>query len=147
MIAVIQRVSKGSVSINNNVVSEIGKGYVVLLGICNDDTENDVNKCAEKIAYLRIMADEKNKMNLSIIDVKGEILAVSQFTLCANLKNGRRPDFFPAKKPEEAKKLYELFVSKLKEYTIPVKTGEFAAYMEVNIVNDGPVTIIIDTKK
>lgn len=109
MIALLQRVSSGQVKIKDEVVSHIGKGYVILLGIFEKDTEDDLKKLVEKIANIRVMADEKDKMNLSIKDVKGEILVVSQFTLCADLSFGRRPSFLDAKKPEEAKKcIYSL---------------------------------------
>ena len=146
MIAVIQRVINGKVTINGSVFSEIGQGYVVFLGIYQDDNENDVNKLTDKLVNLRVMSDEEKKMNRSIVDTKGEILLVSQFTLCADVSDGRRPSFINAKKPDEAKKLYELMVQKMKEKNIPVKTGEFGAYMEVKIINDGPVTIIVDSK-
>lgn len=146
MIALIQRVTKGKVTTKERVVSEIGKGYVVLLGIFEEDTEKDVEKLAEKISTLRIMSDENEKMNLSITDAKGEILVVSQFTLVADLTYGRRPSFIKAKNPDEAKKIYELFVSILKSKDIPVKTGEFGTYMQLEIHNDGPVTIIADSK-
>lgn len=145
MIALIQRVKKGKVTVNKKTVSEIGKGYVILLGIFEEDTEKEVLKLAEKISTLRIMADENDKMNLSIKDVKGEVLVVSQFTLAADLTYGRRPSFIKAKEPKEAEKLYELFVTELKNKGVAVKTGKFAEYMEVEILNDGPVTIICDT--
>ncbi len=147
MIALIQRVCSASVSINNNVYSSISNGYLILIGIIQEDTRNNVEKLVGKILNLRIMADNQGKMNRSIIEVKGEILVVSQFTLCANLKGGRRPDFFPAKKPEEAKILYEQFIDNLNKSGLIVKTGEFAAYMKVSLVNDGPVTIIVDSKE
>jgi D-tyrosyl-tRNA(Tyr) deacylase len=147
MIAVIQRVTKGKVVISGKTYSETGPGYVILLGVFEDDNEEDVVKLTDKIAHLRIMSDEAGKMNKSIIDTKGEILLVSQFTLCADAAGGRRPSFIKAKKPEEAKKLYQLMVKKLKDENIPVRTGEFAAYMNVQIFNDGPVTIILDSKK
>lgn len=147
MIFLLQRVTGAKVIINNKIYSEIKQGYVILLGIFQEDNENDVIKSIEKIVNLRVMADKNGKMNRSILDTKGEILVVSQFTLCANLKGGRRPDFFPAKKPDQAEKLYDLFIQKLKEKNITVKSGLFAAYMNVKIFNDGPVTIIIDSKK
>lgn len=160
MLAVIQRVTKGSVTINEpprlrrsgamgkpRRLNSIKEGYVILLGIFKDDDENDVKKLVRKIAHLRVMADEKRKMNYSIKDVNGEILVVSQFTLCADLTYGRRPSFIKAKKPEEAKKLYELFVRKLQDHDIKVKKGAFGEYMQVEIINDGPVTIIIDSNK
>jgi D-tyrosyl-tRNA(Tyr) deacylase len=147
MIAVIQQVKKGSVKIGDKVFSQINFGYVILLGIFEEDMEKDAIKLTEKISNLRIMSDEQSKMNKSIMGTKGEILLVSQFTLCADVTGGRRPSFIKAKKPDEAKKLYELFVQELKEKNIPVKTGKFGKYMTVEIVNDGPVTIIVDSKK
>lgn len=147
MIALIQRVTKGTVGINNAIYSEINHGYVILLGIFDNDNKDDAEKLVEKIINLRVMSDEQKKMNRSIIETKGEILLVSQFTLCADVAGGRRPSFIKAKKPYEAKKLYELMVNKFKEKNISVKTGKFGEYMEVNIINDGPVTIIVDSKK
>ena len=147
MISLIQRVTKAEVSIKGKSYSSIAKGYVVFLGIFNEDTESDVNKLIEKIINLRIMSDEHDKMNLSILDVKGEILVVSQFTLCADLTGGRRPSFINAKKPEEAEKLYKSFVEKLSEKKLKISTGKFGEYMNVKIHNDGPVTIILDSNK
>lgn len=147
MIAIIQRTSSAKVTIKDEVISEIGKGYIILLGIFEEDIETDVLKLVEKVSTLRIMSDAQDKMNLSITDVKGEILVVSQFTLVADLSYGRRPSFVKAKKPDEARAIYELFVAKIREKGIPVKTGNFGEYMEVTIVNDGPVTIIADSKK
>lgn len=146
MICIIQRVKKASVIINHKQYSAINHGYVILLGIFKDDSEPDVIKIAEKIANIRVMQDEQGKMNKSIIEVSGEILFVSQFTLCADVAGGRRPSFINAKEPKEAKKLYELLIEKLREKQIPVKTGKFGEYMEVQIINDGPVTIILDSK-
>ncbi len=146
MIALIQRVNQGKVFIDKKLYSQIGRGYLIFLGIFNKDNQEDIVKLVDKIAHLRIMADHQGKMNQSIMQTKGEILVVSQFTLCANLKGGRRPDFFLAMKPGGAKKLYSLFIQKLQEKNLIVKTGEFGAYMEVQIVNDGPVTIILNSK-
>ncbi len=147
MIVLIQRVRKGKVSVQKKIFSEIDKGYVILLGIFAEDTEKDVAKLVDKIINLRIMADEQNKMNKSILDTKAEILVVSQFTLAADLSAGRRPSFIKAKQPKEAEKLYKLFIAALMTKGIPVKTGQFGEYMEVTILNDGPVTIIVDSKK
>jgi D-tyrosyl-tRNA(Tyr) deacylase len=146
MITVIQRVKKAKVIIDNKIYSEIKNGYLILLGIFEEDTEKEIDKLIEKIINLRIMADENNKMNKSILETKNEIMVVSQFTLCANLKGGRRPDFFPAKEPEEAEKFYNLFIEKFKSHNLSIKSGQFAAYMEVELVNDGPVTFILDSK-
>jgi len=145
MIVVIQRVKSGRVLIENKVYSKINHGYVILVGFCQEDNENIVSKMAEKIANLRIMADKDGKMNLNLSQVKGEILLVSQFTLCADTSQ-RRPSFLKAAKPEIAKKLYQFLIKKLQEKNIPVKTGSFGNYMTVDIINDGPVTIILDSK-
>lgn len=147
MIAVVQRVNSGKVIIQDKTFSEIGNGYVILLGIFEEDTEEDVKKLTEKISTLRVMSDENKKMNRSITDVKGEILVVSQFTLVADLTYGRRPSFVKAKKPEEAQKLYLQFIHNLEMKDIPVKTGVFGAYMTLELSNDGPVTIIANSKK
>ena len=146
MIAVVQRVNKSWVEVNGDVVGKIGKGLNILLGVEKGDTEEDIDKLLKKIPFLRIFEDEKGKMNLSVIDINGEALVISQFTLAGNVKKGRRPSFENAEEPEKAKKLYELFVKKLSEY-IPVKTGIFAAHMVVYIENDGPVTFIINSKE
>jgi len=145
MIAVVQRVKSGKVIINKKVYSEIGKGYVILVGFCKEDNENIVSKMAEKIANLRIMADENGKMNLNLSQIGGEVLLVSQFTLCADTSQ-RRPSFIKALKPDLAEKLYHFLIEKLKEKKLPVKTGCFGSYMTVEIINDGPVTIILDSK-
>lgn len=147
MIALIQRVSKGAVVIENKPYSQIKKGYVILLGIFDDDGEKDVAKLVDKVVNLRIMSDEQGKMNKSILETRGEVLVVSQFTLAADLTGGRRPSFIKAMKPEKAEELYELFVKKLQDKKLEVKTGKFGESMEVQILNDGPVTIIADSKK
>ncbi|OGK30194.1 D-tyrosyl-tRNA(Tyr) deacylase [Candidatus Roizmanbacteria bacterium RIFCSPHIGHO2_12_FULL_33_9] len=146
MISLIQRVTKAKVSIKRKEYASTGKGYVILLGIFEEDNKTDVKKLVDKIVGLRIMSDNKDKMNLSIKDVNGEILLVSQFTLCADVSEGRRPSFIKAKEPKEAEKLYELFAKQLRNNGIKVKTGSFGDYMEVAIFNDGPVTIILDSK-
>jgi D-tyrosyl-tRNA(Tyr) deacylase len=145
MIAVIQRVKSGKVLIEEKIYSKIDKGYVILVGFCQKDNENIVLKMTEKIANLRIMADENGKMNLNLSKVKGEILLVSQFTLCADTSQ-RRPSFINALNEKEAKKLYQFLIKKLQEKNIPVKTGSFGNYMTVEIINDGPTTIILDSK-
>jgi len=145
MIAVVQRVKSGKVLVDEKIFSQINHGYVILVGFCQEDNENIVSKMAEKIANLRIMADENGKMNLNLSQVKGEILLVSQFTLCADTSQ-RRPSFINALNEEEAKKLYQFLIEKLREKNIPVKTGSFGNYMTVEIINDGPVTIILDSK-
>lgn len=146
MIALVQRVKSGKVRVEGRLYSQIGKGYVVLVGFCQGDNEKTVEKMAEKIANLRIMADAYGKMNLNLQQANGEILLVSQFTLCADTSQ-RRPSFLKAIKEENAKKLYHFLIEKLKEKDLPVKTGKFGHYMEVEIRNDGPVTIILDSKK
>jgi D-tyrosyl-tRNA(Tyr) deacylase len=146
MKAVIQRVTTASVTVDGEVVSSIEKGYMLLLGVMKGDTEKEAELLARKTASLRVFEDENGKMNLSVNDVGGEILVVSQFTLCADCKKGNRPSFTPSEAPERANELYELFCSKLKEYGVSrVEKGIFGADMKVSLVNDGPVTIFFDT--
>ena len=147
MISLIQRVTKGSVSIQDKEISLIRLGYVVLVGIFKGDTDSDVTQSVEKITNMRIMADEHYKMNKSILETGGEILLVSQFTLCADHTYGRRSSFIKAMEPDAAKRLFDLYTEKLRETGISVQTGSFGEYMNVEIYNDGPVTIIFDTKK
>ena len=141
---VVQRVKEALVktSKDNKVVGKIGKGYVVLVGVKKEDTLKDAELLAVKLSRLRIIADENGKMNLSINDADGEILVVSQFTLYADTSGGNRPSFINAALPEDAKKIYEHFVNKLKEGRVRVETGSFGDYMEINCVLDGPVTIL-----
>ena len=147
MRVVIQRVSSASVEINQQIKSKIGIGLLILLGIEHDDTIEDVEWLCGKIVRLRIFGDENGVMNLPILEVKGEILLISQFTLHASTKKGNRPSFIKAAKPEYAIPLYQHFISTLqKELGKPIKTGEFGANMKVTLINDGPVTIIIDSK-
>jgi D-tyrosyl-tRNA(Tyr) deacylase len=149
--AVIQRVRSANVSVNNKKISEIDAGLLVLLGVAEGDTEEQAKKLAKKIADLRIFPGEdasperSRRMNLSVRDVGGEVLVVSQFTLLANTSRGNRPSFVEAASPEAAEGLYHLFVEELEKLGVPVKTGEFGAYMQVSLVNDGPVTIILDS--
>ena len=146
MKAVLQRVKNASVTVEGQTISEIGQGLLVLLGVADGDTERDADVLAAKIANLRIFSDADDKMNLSLLTVGGEMLVVSQFTLCANCVKGRRPDFFAAAKPDEAERLYLYFCERIKnEGVVSVKTGEFGADMQVELLNDGPVTIIIDS--
>lgn len=148
MKALIQRVNKGKVLIKNKLISEIGVGYVVLLGVKEGDSKKEADLMASKIVNLRMMSDEEKKMNKSILDVDGEILVVSQFTLYADTKEGRRPSFINAAKPDLASRLYQYFIGQLKMLGVKsVQTGEFGAYMSVEIVNDGPVTIMLDTEE
>lgn len=147
MRAVIQRVSKASVSINSIIKSNIGKGLAILLGIEEADTQEDIEWLAGKIARLRIFGDENGIMNLSVMDIKGEIMVVSQFTLHAGTKKGNRPSFIKAAKPETAIPLYEKFIKEIEMLTgLEVKTGKFGAMMQLSLINDGPVTILIDSK-
>jgi D-tyrosyl-tRNA(Tyr) deacylase len=145
MRAVIQRVSRASVSIDSKVIGEVGRGVLVLLGVRKDDTEANADRLAEKVANLRIFNDEDGKMNLSCLDIGGDALIVSQFTLYGNCRKGRRPSYVDAAEPEEAERLYEYFVEKLREYPLKVATGVFGAMMLVSLVNDGPVTLIVET--
>ena len=147
MRAVVQRVMTGSVSIDASEVGKIATGLVVLLGVGQQDSEEDAAYLAEKIVNLRIFEDENGKMNLSLLDMGGELLAVSQFTLYADCRNGRRPSFTMAAPPEEAFRLYERFVEEVKKKGIKVATGVFQEHMLVNIANDGPVTILLDSGK
>lgn len=144
---VLQRVKSASVAIEGTVVGEIEQGFLLLVGVGPDDTRDDASYLARKIAGMRIFSDENGKMNLSIDQVGGKILSVSQFTLFADTKKGNRPSFTGAASPEAANKLYEEFNEILRtEYGLIVETGEFAADMQVSLVNDGPVTILLDTK-
>lgn len=147
MRAVVQRVTRGQVTVEGEVVGRIGRGYVVLLGVSREDTPEAADYMAEKVAGLRVFEDEAGKLNLSIQDVGGEVLAVSQFTLYGDVRKGRRPGFDRAGRPEVAEPLYERFVAKLREYGIAVETGRFQTHMAVELVNDGPVTILLDSEK
>ncbi|MEE8341909.1 MAG: D-aminoacyl-tRNA deacylase [Candidatus Neomarinimicrobiota bacterium] len=145
MIAVIQRVSKAVISVDGSQISEIDKGLLILLGIMSDDDETDCRFLHEKIINFRIFNDDNAKMNLSLKDIKGEVLIVSQFTLCGNWLKGRRPSFIGAAAPELGERLYDLFIKYMKSENISTKTGRFGAMMEVSLVNDGPVTFVLDS--
>ena len=146
MKAVLQRVKNASVTVDGQRVSEIGQGLLVLLGVADGDTDQDADVLAAKTANLRIFSDADDKMNLSLLTIGGEMLVVSQFTLCANCIKGRRPDFFSAAKPDEAERLYIYFCERIKkEGVASVKTGVFGADMQVELQNDGPVTILLDS--
>ena len=147
MRAVVQRVTEGDVTVENQVTGAIGSGYVVLMGVEDTDTEKDAEYLADKIVGLRVFEDEDEKMNLSLQDVGGEMLVISQFTLLADARKGRRPNFVKAARPEMAKKLYDHFVEKVKAQGIKVGEGVFQAHMLVRIHNDGPVTILLDSNK
>jgi D-tyrosyl-tRNA(Tyr) deacylase len=146
MRALLQRVTDASVTIEGEITDRIGQGLVVLLGVAIDDREKDADYLADKIANLRIFSDADSKFNLSALDVKAEMLVISQFTLLADTKNGRRPSFTLAAPPDKAVSLYEYFVGKLKYYGFVVATGKFGAHMHISLNNDGPVTIYIDSR-
>jgi len=145
MIAVLQRVSQGEVKISGRSRGKINIGYVILLGVAEDDAQQDADWLAEKIVGLRIFEDENEKMNLSIKDVDGKALVISQFTLLADTKRGRRPGFTKAARPEKALPLYEHFMDQLWQEGIEVEKGEFGAEMQVHIMNEGPVTLVLDS--
>jgi D-tyrosyl-tRNA(Tyr) deacylase len=145
--AVVQRVSSASVAVDGQTVASIGKGFLVLLGVANGDSDREAEWLGDKIAGLRIFEDEAGKMNLSVQDIGGAILVVSQFTLLADCRKGRRPSFTDAAPPAEADRLYQVFVSALRKSNTPVETGVFQAHMDVSLVNDGPVTVIVDTRQ
>ena len=147
MRCVVQRVKEASVTVAGEVVGKIGPGYMVLIGVSVEDTEKDVRYMADKVPNLRIFEDAEDKMNLSLKDVGGEILAVSQFTLYGDARGGRRPSFIAAARPEAANELYERLVASWREQGIHVETGRFRTHMEVGLVNDGPVTILLDSTK
>lgn len=147
MRAVVQRVTYSSVEVDGVIVGEINKGFNVLLGISKDDTEEDMKYIKDKIINLRVFSDENDKMNLSLLDIKGELLLISQFTLYGDARKGRRPNFMNALGGEEAKKFYDKFIEMMKETGLKVETGIFGADMKVDIKNDGPVTILLDSSK
>lgn len=142
----IQRVSRAQVEIGGSAISSIGRGLLVLVGITHSDTSELIPKLCKKLVELRIFNDGQDKMNLSVRDIGGELLVVSQFTLYADCRRGRRPDFLQAAQPDQAAALYDEVVRTLSEYDLPVKTGVFAADMQVSLVNDGPVTLLLDSE-
>lgn len=147
MRCVVQKVNCASVTVSGELVGQIQKGYMVLVGAEEGDVEADVNYCAEKIAGLRVFEDAEEKMNLSVQDVGGEVLMVSQFTLLGDARHGRRPSFIRAARPEAAEPMFELLCRKVQDKGIHVETGRFRTHMEVSLVNDGPVTILLDSRK
>ena len=144
---VIQRVTESSVSVDGTVIGQIGKGFMVLIGVAESDTEEIADKLIRKLIGLRIFEDENGKTNLSLADVDGELLLISQFTLYANCKKGNRPSFVDAGNPDKANTLYEYIISKCREQVDIVETGSFGADMKISLVNDGPFTIILDSEK
>jgi D-tyrosyl-tRNA(Tyr) deacylase len=145
--AVVQRVTRGSVTVNEEIVGSINQGLVVLLGVGKEDSEEDVRYLAEKTVNIRIFEDEAGKLNKSLLDIEGEVLAVSQFTLFGDCRKGRRPSFFEAASAENAEMLYEKYVKILRDYGVKVDTGRFQTMMMVEIYNDGPVTLLLDSKR
>ena len=147
MIAVLQRASEGKVTVEDRITGEIDSGLVILLGVAQGDTESDADFLADRIAGFRIFNDDQGKMNRSIRDVNGSALIISQFTLAGDWRKGRRPSFTSAAPPEEGERLYEYFCDQLRKLEVPVKTGEFGAMMKVSLINDGPVTFVLDSHK
>lgn len=147
MRAVVQRVKGAKVEVYGRTVGEIGQGILILLGVGEEDSEKETDQLAAKIAHLRIFSDDRDLMNLSLTEIKGEALVVSQFTLWGDCRKGRRPSFIRAASPEKAKALYEHFISVLRGMGVSVATGEFQAMMDVHLVNDGPVTLLLDSAK
>jgi D-tyrosyl-tRNA(Tyr) deacylase len=147
MRAVVQRVSRAKVTIKDWATGEIGLGLLVLLAVGHEDTESDASYLAEKVSGLRIFEDEQGKMNRSVQDVGGSVLAVSQFTLYGDVRRGKRPSFEAAAPPEQARRLYEFFVERIRAADLPCETGRFQEMMQVELVNEGPVTILLDSGK
>jgi D-tyrosyl-tRNA(Tyr) deacylase len=147
MRAVVQRVGRASVKVGDEITGEIAKGLLVLLGVGQEDSDADAGYLAEKVAGLRIFGDEAGKMNLSVVDIGGAVLAVSQFTLFGDVRRGKRPSFDAAARPERARELYESFVGRVRALGLRCETGRFQEMMEVELVNSGPVTILLDSKK
>ena len=147
MKAVIQRVSEARVTIDGRVAGQIRRGFVVLLGVAREDTEQDIQKLVRKMIGLRIFQDDQGKSNLSLMDVDGELLVISQFTLLADCRKGRRPSFIKAGDPVEAERLYERFIQICRDQVPVVEHGEFGAIMQVSLVNDGPFTVILDSRE
>lgn len=146
MKVVIQRVKEAKVEVEGKTVGKIGKGMLIFLGVAKDDSKSDADYLENKISQLRIFEDQNGKMNLSALETQAEFLVVSQFTLCGNCEKGRRPSFDGAADPKKGENLYEYFVQKLRENNLKVETGEFRAMMDVSLINDGPVTFIIESK-
>ena len=146
MIAVIQRSKNARVSVNEEIVGKIVNGLVILLGVCKGDKETDADFLAGKVSGMRIFSDNQGKMNLSVKDINGSVLVISQFTLCGDWRKGRRPSFINAAPPEEGERLYKYFMNCLKKNGLPVQSGVFGAMMDVHLINNGPVTFVLDSK-
>jgi D-tyrosyl-tRNA(Tyr) deacylase len=146
MRAVVQRVKKSSVTVENETVGKIDRGLLVLLGVAKGDDSSDADYFADKITNLRIFEDEAGKLNRSLLEIGGEMLVVSQFTLLGNCRKGRRPSFIDAAEPDMADELYEYFVHQVRQKGVSVKTGQFRARMDVSLINDGPITLIVESK-
>jgi D-aminoacyl-tRNA deacylase len=144
---VVQRCSRGQVTVDGEVTGAIGRGFVLLVGVTHEDTQADVDFLVEKVVNLRVFEDEEGKMNHSLLDIGGALLSVSQFTLYGDCRKGRRPNFMDAARPEQALSLYEAFNDKARSLGVQVETGVFGAMMDVELVNDGPVTLLLDSKK
>jgi D-tyrosyl-tRNA(Tyr) deacylase len=147
MRAVLQRVTRASVEVDGSIVGRIGRGWLVLLGVAKGDTEADAESLAEKVVGLRAFEDDQGKMNLGVAEVGGGVLVVSQFTLLGDCRKGRRPSFTDAAEPAEAERLYRYFVDRVASAGVPVATGVFRAHMDVELLNDGPVTLLLDSRK
>jgi D-tyrosyl-tRNA(Tyr) deacylase len=147
MRAIVQRVLEASVTVEENATGQIQRGLLIYLGVTHEDDASDVQWLADKVVNLRIFSDADAKMNLSVIDVSGEILLISQFTLCGDCRKGRRPGFDQSADPDLAKRLYEQVIESIRDRQVPVQTGRFGAHMEVRSTNDGPVTFLLDSKK
>ena len=147
MRAVVQRVKNSEVKVDDNIIGSIDSGLLVFLGIGNEDAMDDIDYLIDKIVNLRVFEDQEGKMNLSALDLEKEIMIISQFTLYGDCRKGRRPSFFDAAPPDQAERLYDVFVNKINNYDLKIATGEFQAMMDIDLVNDGPVTLLLDSNK